>query len=167
MDGALLELFRHQTWATLRLIELCQGLDPSYLEATTPGTYGTIRQTLQHLVSAEEGYYWTVTRERLAEPLTDEPVTLDELAERIRRLGPRWEHLAQDAEAPGRELITRDGWRVIGRVPMAQAVHHADQHRNHVLSILGARGIDVPDLSVWDYAIETGHMQQLEPSSDG
>jgi hypothetical protein len=27
MHGALLELDRHKTWATLRLIEHCQGLD--------------------------------------------------------------------------------------------------------------------------------------------
>ena len=38
----LLELYRHKTWATLRLIERCQGLDVEDLNATIPGTYGTI-----------------------------------------------------------------------------------------------------------------------------
>ena len=33
MNEALLELYRHSTWATLRLIEYCQGLaDESNLE---------------------------------------------------------------------------------------------------------------------------------------
>jgi uncharacterized damage-inducible protein DinB len=158
MNGALLELYRHKTWATLRLIEHCQGLDDEHLDATIPGTYGTIRDTLRHLVRSEEGYFWTLTRERLSEPLPDGPVPMDELAERIRRLGPRWEILAQDADLPAREVTTRDGWRVPGAVPMAQAIHHADDHRSHVLSILGAGGLEVPDLDVWSYAESAGHM---------
>jgi hypothetical protein len=51
MNEALVELFRHKTWATLLLIEACQGLDEEMLDATTPGTYGTIRDTLHHLVT--------------------------------------------------------------------------------------------------------------------
>jgi hypothetical protein len=42
----------------------------------------------------------------------------------------------------------RDGWRMLGAVPLAQAIHHADDHRSHVLSILGARGLEAPDLDV-------------------
>ena len=103
----------------------------------------------------EEGYFRIVTRERLFEPLPDGPVPLDELAKRIRALGPRWELLAQDADIAGREFTTSDGWRVPGSVPMAQTIHHADDHRSHVLSILGARGLAVPEpngLDVWGYA---------------
>lgn len=74
MNGALLELYRHKTWATLRLIEYCQGLEDEHLDATIPGTFGTIRDTLRHLVGAEEGYFWTLTGERLSEPLPDGPV---------------------------------------------------------------------------------------------
>jgi uncharacterized damage-inducible protein DinB len=50
MNGALLSMYRHTTWATLRLIEHCQGLADDHLDATIPGTYGTIRDTLRHLV---------------------------------------------------------------------------------------------------------------------
>ena len=127
MNEVLLELYRHQTWATLRLIEFCQGLDDSHLDATIPGTYGSVRDTLRHLVRAEEGYYRTLTGERVSDPLPDGPVPLAELAERVRRLGPRWEALAMDASTPARELTTRDGWRVRGATPMAQAIHHADE----------------------------------------
>jgi len=165
MNGALLDLYRHKTWATLRLIEYCQGLEDDHLDATIPGTFGTIRETLRHLVNAEEGYFWTVTRERLSEPLPDGPVPLGELAERIRRLGPRWELLAQDTDAPSREVTTRDGWRMLGSVPMAQAIHHADDHRSHVLSILGARGLELPELDVWGYAGSAGLMHELQANS--
>jgi hypothetical protein len=48
---------------------------------------------------------------------------------------------------------------------MAQAIHHADDHRGHILSILGARGLDVPDLDVWAYAESAGLMHELKASS--
>jgi uncharacterized damage-inducible protein DinB len=160
MNGTLLELYRHKTWATLRLIEFCQGLDDDYLDATVPGTFGTIRDTLWHLVRSEEKYFAGVTSENLPEPLPRGAIPLGDFAERIRRLGPRWELLAQDAEAANREVTSRDGWRMPGAVPMAQAIHHADDHRGHILTILGARGLEVPDLSVWGYAESAGLMHE-------
>jgi hypothetical protein len=39
---------------------------------------------------------------------------------------------------------------------MAQALHHADDHRSHVLSILGAHGLEAPRLDVWAYARSAG-----------
>ncbi|HLZ08179.1 MAG TPA: DinB family protein [Chloroflexota bacterium] len=169
MNDALLELYRHKTWATLRLIDHCQGLDDAHLDATIPGTFGTIRETLHHLVRSEEGYFFTVTGERLSEPLADvgnlgdgPPAPLGELAERLRRLGPRWENLATDTDADQGEVTTRDGWRMHRVVPMAQAIHHADDHRSHVLSILGACGLEVPDLDVWSYAESAGLMWEVK-----
>ena len=175
MNGALLSMYRHKTWATLRLIEHCQGLADEHLDATTPGTYGTIRATLRHLVDAEEGYFSILTRDRFLskaaakafvfpDPLPDGPARLDELAQRIRRLGARWEALAQDPDLPGREVTTTDGWRLPGAVLMAQTIHHADDHRTQVLSILGARGLEVPALDLWDYAWSSGLMLELEPT---
>ena len=171
MTGTLLELFRHKTWATLRLIEYCQGLADEHLDATIPGTFGTIRETPRHLVSSDEGYFSILTRKRLSEPLPDGlpkledlpdgPIPLDELAERVRRLAPRWKLLAQDTDIASREVTTSDGWRVPGAVPMAQAINHADDHRSHVLSILGARGLEIPEpngLDIWGYAEAMGLM---------
>ena len=175
MTNALLELYQHNTWATLQLIEHCQGLANETLELTTPGTFGTIRETLLHLVGAEEGYFSIVTRKSPFEPIADYPARLDELgdgpvsltelAERIRTLGPRWERLAEDADAARREVATQDGWRMPAAVPMAQAIHHGENHRSHVLSILGAHGLEVPDLQVWEYAFTTGQMTELQPAS--
>src|SRR5207247_8334853 len=111
MTDALLELFRHKTWATLRLIEYCQHLADEHLDATIPGTFGTIHETLRHLVGADEGYFSILTRKRLSEPLPDGvikldelpagPVPLDDVAKRLRHLGPRWAALGADAAPPG------------------------------------------------------------------
>jgi hypothetical protein len=85
-------------------------------------------------------------------------------------MGTRWEALARDADLAAREVTTTDGWRVPGSVPMAQAIHHAGDHRSHIMSILGARGLELPgpnDLDVWGYAEAEDQMQGLkETSSD-
>lgn len=163
MNAALLALYRHKTWATLHLIEYCRGLADDHLDATIPGTYGTIRETLRHLVDSEEGYYRLLTGERPSPPLPDGPAPLEDLAERIRRLGPRWEAAAESGDLPASEVKTSDGWRLPGSVPMAQAIHHADDHRSHILSIIGSRGLEVPELDVWAYA-ESAGMMVLDPS---
>ena len=176
MNRALLELYRHKTWATLRVIEFCQGLAGDHLDATIPGTYGTVRETLRHLVDSEEGYLSIVTREPFrtresasaftrGDELPEGPVPLDQLAERIRRMGPQWESLAQDPDVPNREVTTTDGFRLPAAVPMAQAIHHGDVHRAHVLSILGARGLEVPELDVWEYDWSVAPWQALPDTS--
>jgi uncharacterized damage-inducible protein DinB len=174
--NGLLEVFRYKTWATLRLIEYCQGLADEHLDATTPGTYGTIRETLRHIVDAEEGYLSILTRERFpskaageafvrpADRLPDGPVSLAELTERMRRIGPHWEAIAHDPDLPGRDVTTTDGWHLPGAVIMAQTIHHAGDHRSHIMSILGARGLELPgpnDLDAWGYAEAAGTMQEL------
>jgi len=159
MSGALLELYRHKTWATIRLIEHCRALDDADLDATIPGTYGTIRETLRHLVDSDEDYFRMLTGLPLSEPLPEGPAPLDELLERTRRLGPRWEALAGDGDLPDREITADDGWHWPGRVGMAQAIHHADDHRTHILSIIGARGLEVPRLDVWNHARSEGLLQ--------
>jgi uncharacterized damage-inducible protein DinB len=176
MKSALLELYRHKTWATLRLIAHCQGLAGEHLDATIPGTYGTVRDTLRHLVDSEEGYLSIVTRQPFRtkdaaaaftrpDQMPDGPIPLDELAERIRRMGPQWETLAQDTNLPDREVTTTDGFRLPAAVPMAQAIHHADDHRTQVLSILGARGLEVPELGVWEYDWSVAPWQELPGAS--
>jgi uncharacterized damage-inducible protein DinB len=161
MSAALLELYRHKTWATVRLIEFCEGLTPQQLDAAAPGTYGSVRDTLAHLVRAEEAYFARVTGRRLSEPIGDRAVSLQELAERIRNLGPEWEALAQDPAVAATEVTTPDGWRQAGAIVMAQAIHHADDHRTHVLTVLSVNGIEGPDLDVWSYADANGKVEHV------
>lgn len=159
MEEVLLELYRHKTWATIRLLEACAQLEDGVLDATTPGTYGTVRETLHHLVRAEEGYLAAVSDEPV-DRLGEVTVSMTELARRIESYGPRWETLATDVAACARQITSGDGkWRMPAFVPMAQAIHHADAHRSQVFSILGAHKVEVaelgsdPDLDVWDHAI--------------
>ena len=46
------DLFRHNRWANLRLLERCATLTSEQLNATMTGGYGSIRDTLEHIVTA-------------------------------------------------------------------------------------------------------------------
>jgi uncharacterized damage-inducible protein DinB len=171
MNEALAELFQHKTWATLQLIEALEGMDADVLELTTPGTYGTIRATLHHLVSADQSYLATVTGNPPAHPLPAGQVPLEALAGLTRELGPRWDAVAREPGIASRELTTRDGWRTPAAIAIAQAIHHAECHRGHVMSVIGAHGIELPgldigeDLDVWHHGIAVGLMRETEPKA--
>jgi uncharacterized damage-inducible protein DinB len=157
--NTLLLLLRHNTWATLRLIEHCQSLVDEQLNLTIPGTYGTILDTLRHVVGADEDYYTILTGEEpvewfLAETWAD--VSLDDFVVTTRQRGPGWESVAEDADIQRRPAVFPDGIGWPGAVLVAQALHHADDHRTQICSILGAHGLEVPRLDVWAYARSVG-----------
>ncbi len=153
-SSVLLELLRHKTWATLEVIELCQRLAPEVLDASLPGTYGSIRDTLRHLLRSDAGYFFTVTGENTGAP---EDAGLGALADSFKQRAGRWEALFQDPTVTDKDVSTRWG-TCKALAPMAQSIHHADDHRTQVLSILGAQGIEVPDLDVWEWGSRSGYV---------
>ena len=58
MTAGLPDFFKHNLWANLRLLDACEQLSDAQLDATTKGVYGSVRETLRHLFSSEEGYAW-------------------------------------------------------------------------------------------------------------
>ncbi len=56
MSTALAELYRHNLWANLLLLDVCEQLNQAQPDAAAQGTYGRVRDTLQHIFGAEERY---------------------------------------------------------------------------------------------------------------
>src|SRR4051812_23136131 len=67
MDSPLVEFYRHNFWANMRLLDACEGLTEEQLNSSAPGTYGKVSDTLTHLVAAELRY---VSRLRGEQPDT-------------------------------------------------------------------------------------------------
>jgi len=163
----------HDVWATAKLVERCRKLTPEQLELTTPGVYGTIRATLQHIVSADEGYLVRLSGKALhATPFRgNDPATMEDIAthlghvkEAIARLfsGAQLdaEHVIADtplraADAPRIEMST---W-----VPAGQLIYHGVDHRSQIDTILSVHGLETIDLQVWPYAGELGATKRIEP----
>ena len=48
----LTTLFNHNLWANLRLLDVCADLTDEQLDSTLDGTFGSIRDTWQHISRA-------------------------------------------------------------------------------------------------------------------
>jgi uncharacterized damage-inducible protein DinB len=167
MEPLLVEAFRYNKWANLTLLEVCEGLSSKQLELTSPGTYGTISATLLHLVGAERRYLWRLRGQvgRFSQ---------------IRRF-PGVARLKTQAALSGDGLIavaplikasdTIEGKGRSGRftvrksVVLIQALHHGNDHRTHICTILGANGIPYRDMDVWSYGEAIGKLVELSPKA--
>lgn len=161
MKHALHDLARHNAWATAELVTFCQGLDEPTLQATVPGTYGTIFETLRHLIASEASYLVRLHGEFPGYPWpAHDAVGLAVLAERVEVLARTWEQvLAGDVDTERRlELRGRNPARYTtsAGVVLTQVFHHANEHRAHICTILGALGYDGPDVSAWGYGFASG-----------
>ncbi|MGC4193213.1 MAG: DinB family protein [Thermomicrobiales bacterium] len=152
---------RHHAWANAGLIAFCANLDDEAQNTPIPGTYGSIVETLRHLIDAEMSYLFRLTGAWPERPWQDgEPVGFDVLAERAARMADAFfAYLATAIDIERRSEARSDKGEVFS-VPTGvfttQIFHHANLHRGHVGIQLGALGIEAPDFSAWDYAIETG-----------
>jgi len=91
-------MFRHHRWATLKLIDHCANLRPEQLAETVPGTYGSIMDTLVHLVGADQRYLRRMDG-LAAEPRIHETetATLADLRAAIEAQAARWEAVTDRA----------------------------------------------------------------------
>jgi uncharacterized damage-inducible protein DinB len=151
----MLRQLRHDVWATEKLLEHCRTLRPEQLELTVPGTYGTIRKTLIHIVGADERYlsrFLTTCAAMLHEDRNAD-AGLDEIASHLPHLREGVEALFAGSEFDPDRVI-RDERRkltITGWVLVTQFAHHGSDHRAHIGTILGANGLPTPELDVWAY----------------
>ena len=54
MVSLLVTFYEHNTWANLRLLDFSAGLSAEQLDASVPGTFGRVRDTLVHIVSNKD-----------------------------------------------------------------------------------------------------------------
>jgi len=89
MTTGLPDFFQYNLWANLRLLDACTHLSDEHLNATTKGTFGSVRESLMHLFAAEEGYVGALTGTSPT-PRLEELITFpgfDELQRRAKRSG--------------------------------------------------------------------------------
>jgi uncharacterized damage-inducible protein DinB len=156
-------VLRHNTWANGAIIEFCRGLDPAALEAASPGTYGTIESTLQHLIGGQQWYTQLLTGELIGPRLRrDGPKhTLEELGAVAAATGTRVVAVAATDDS-ARRIDMNEGRKSTVGVILAQLVHHGNEHRTQITTILGANGIEPPPLSGWGYGRAAGISEALE-----
>ncbi len=171
MGHGLHDLARHNAWATAQVLAFCHGLDEQTLNTTVPGTYGTIVETLWHLIVAEGGYLRRLTGVATAFPWReDDAAGLEVQAQRAAMLAATWDQFLAvdvDTERLGEGRGDRgEIFAIPAGVFITQALHHANEHRAQICTILGALGHEPPDVSAWAYARATGRSTLTTPPSD-
>ena len=168
MSTSLLEdAFGHHVWATLRLIDSCIVLDPDQLGTTVPGTYGTILETLRHLVGADAWYLFVMTGERTPQ-IDEDHMDIPELRAAMEADGAAWSALLAEDPDPDLVIVGRHKDGSETHAPMgirlAQALHHGTDHRSQICTALTALGVEPPLIDVWDFGAEDGRVVDIEPA---
>jgi uncharacterized damage-inducible protein DinB len=156
MADLITSFYRQNEWANLALIEQCRPLTDEQLDATVEGTFGSIRDTWEHIVRAEGAY---------ARQLGVEPETVlergagwpgwDTLTEAVKAAADALVEAArQDSETTVRVGSDRQ-YDVEASVVMIQAFHHGTDHRSQINTILTSLGFSPPEPSAWEWAEAT------------
>jgi uncharacterized damage-inducible protein DinB len=155
MTTGLPDFFKYNLWANLRLLDACVHLSDAQLDATTKGTFGSVRETLMHLFAAEEGYarHFNFTgpapTPRLADLTTF--AGFDELRRRAERSGKELIAIAERGDLS--QILHLDGGTYDAPVIVVviQAINHAIDHRSQIATLLSQQDIEPPDLDGWSY----------------
>jgi uncharacterized damage-inducible protein DinB len=155
MNPILADLFRHNLWANLSIIDCCMALPDSVLETNVPGTFGSIRDTLTHIAGAEERYLASIVggparRNPMLEEAKPDLATVRAL---LRQSG---EGLIAYAETVEGDPILQVVWRGEryerpASLFLVQAIDHATEHRTHIKTALTHAGVEPPKIDGWHW----------------
>jgi uncharacterized damage-inducible protein DinB len=169
LDEPLIEAFRYNKWANLHLLDVCAKLSDEQLQLTAPGTYGTIAATFLHLLSAEQRYLRRLTPGTTPDINEHDPThpSLANLREHAVRSGDQLIEAAGrikpddtiDEESDGRLMRLHLG------VVLVQAMHHGNDHRTHICTILGHHDIPYEQMDVWAYGDSIGGIVPVRSTS--
>ena len=173
MTPAMLRKLRHDVWATEQLVAKCRALSDAQLDLAVPGTYGTVRATLAHIVGSDEGYLIRILGEMLhpREPWDEKTVPVEVIARHLAHVKEGIERLFAEGEIDGDRFITdtplrrpdQKRYEMYAWVPLTQFVHHGNDHRSQIATTLSAHGIEPPDLQVWPLAMQMDASREGKP----
>ena len=150
----LTTIFQHHLWANAIIFDFCCQLTDEQLDASMPGGYGSIRDTLYHILRAERSYFSRIsTGKQYKHPEIDPQPSIEEMVVEIRTLGEGFIDWASKVDKNDLVEIDWDGTArdVPKTIILNQVVNHATEHRTQIKSILTQIGLEPPDLSSWSY----------------
>jgi uncharacterized damage-inducible protein DinB len=158
------DAFGHHVWATERVFDACAALTDDQLATTVPGTYGSILDTLRHLVGADRAYLFVLTGGRLS-PIDEAGMDLSALRHAMATADSDWTTILATAGDPDDLVVRRRDDGTESHAPrgirLAQAIHHGTDHRSQICTALTTIGIEPPAIDVWDYGEQDGRVSEV------
>jgi uncharacterized damage-inducible protein DinB len=152
----LQNLYAYNAWANAKVFAVCRGVDQAKLEEAAPGTIGTLTETLKHMIGVELVYSHMLRDQVLDLDGPREEVWAHDLAwfeERAAKLGQEYHDMLASASEALYDEALHVPWfdfALTKHDGLLQVLNHSAQHRAQVLSVLGQRGVEVPDV---DYVL--------------
>ena len=165
-DPTLDRLLRHMAWANAELIARLLEQPVAVLALTAPRNEWPAGRNLAHLVNAAEAFVSLMEGvARAADVAT--PASAAELADLGARLAAIDARLVAQAIEPDALISHPNPARGKGlrSTILAQAIHHATEHRAQIAGALATNGndaIDLDDLDLWEFAEAEGQPDSHE-----
>jgi uncharacterized damage-inducible protein DinB len=167
-ETTLVELIRYNNWANAQVFAACQKLAADQLAAAAPGAYGSIRETLEHIIRAEADYVGRLTGNRpqpafrwkdqaaLADLFAFAGQVASALLDAIQRIPPN--HVVHEEE-DGSTLDYQ------ARALFIQVINHGIEHRTNITTILSSLGLPAPEVDGWAYLFAHPDRFELKEST--
>lgn len=148
------------------MIDACSALSAEQLQTTVPGTYGSIIDTLRHLVAGDTSYLSVTTGGRVAR-IDADTWDLPALRHQVEGNAAAWLELVGGELDPDLVLTRhRDDGSVLHAplgIRLAQALHHGTDHRSQVCTALTSLGIEPPEIDAWSFGLVDGSVIEIPP----
>jgi len=152
-------IYSHHHWANIVIFERCCELTEEELDASIQGVYGSIRETLNHIMRAEKSYFSRIsTGKQYDHPEKAPQITIEDMVKEVKSTGAGFIEWASKVDEKDSVMIDWDG--IMREVPktiiLNQVINHGTEHRSQIMSIMTQIGIEPPDVSSWTYFDEMG-----------
>lgn len=156
MTIGLADCLRYNLWANRRLLDACAEMSDAQLDAPAlAGTFGTVRQTLLHLFTAEEGYarHYRFTGPAPTPRLADLSTFpgFEELRRRAQSSGEKLIAVAEQGDLGQILSLDAGTYEAAVIIVLIQAINHGIDHRSQIATLLSQQGLALPDLDGWAY----------------
>jgi uncharacterized damage-inducible protein DinB len=159
-DPTLDRLLRHMAWANGQVITRLSDQPVETLGLTAPRNEWSAGRILAHLLNAAQGY--ATRMEGVPRPAdVEEPTSATELADLGARLAATDASLRRQATEPD-VLVSHPNparGQDLRSTILAQAIHHATEHRAQIAAALATNGNDAIDLDaidLWEFSDSNG-----------
>jgi uncharacterized damage-inducible protein DinB len=157
--------FELHAWAIAGLLDACEGLSAEQLAFAAPGAFGTVMDTLRHLVEGDRFQLWAAGA---GVPLTDaSSMGFEQLRQVAAENAVAWRGYNSKHPDGDERIVDIDdsGWQRTATVGLrlAQALQHGIEHRTQVCTAMTLLGLETPDLSGWEYGVQRGVVSEVLP----
>jgi uncharacterized damage-inducible protein DinB len=149
-------LLEHDHWATVQVLDKAGTLNDAQLDTEFDIGHSTVRDTLDHIIGAREGWTALMTRVPPPEHPDDRPIAYQ--AERFARAHEAFADVARRIRDEGRMDDTfpdRYGLEATFGSAILMNILHSEGHRNEIVHMLTRLGLPADDLEfdygLWDF----------------